>query len=313
MARLLGLDECECVDNMCCDCWKEGCGCDGCFGILADGLETVNPLLEYVADCIWVCGSPIAFPLIFLFPPPPESNPPGGGWQVSMLKSPLVKPLQCILFTVCCPCGQWYLRRRALGGDMTKYKLWQGYHDGPHCLARRCPGAPITIQSGTYGEDKCPDAFLCAEVWCLGCWWSTCCAFDVTRRLMKDERNLGDDPTEVRVNKCIGFFSELAHHLCMCGMCLHCASCLLGCCAPDSSGAQECSDEGGRAASACISCAHTCWRGIWSVKVIAMGCMSAQMDKEVDDGQRLASKPVYPQEPMDRGDSNDEDAWWRKK
>ena len=48
------------------------------------------------------------------------------------------------------------------------------------------------------------------------------------------------------------------------------------------------------------------------MKVIAMGCMSAQMDKEIQEGQRLNTKPVYPQE-MDRGDGNDEDAWWKKK
>jgi hypothetical protein len=268
--------------------------------------------MEWCADCIWICGSPIAFPLIFLFPAPPESTPPGGGWQISMLSAPCKAPIQCCLFTACCPCGQWYLRRRALGGDMTKYKLWQGYHDGPQCMARVCPGAPCTITAGTYGESNCPEAFLCLEVWVLGGVWSTCCAFDVTRRLMKDERHLGDDPTEVRVNKCISFFSALASQLCMCGMCCGCASCLLGCCAPDSSGAQECSGEGGRAASSCIQCAQTCWRGIWSVKVIAMGCMSAQMDKEVATGKPLRSTPVYPQVAMDRGDGNDEDAWWNK-
>lgn len=253
---------------------------NGCFGCVADGLETVNPVLEYVADCIWICGSPIAFPLVFCFDKGPETNPPGGGWQMPMIQTPLKKPLHCCLYTICAPCGQWMLRRELLGGDMSKYKLWQGYHDGPHCLARRCPGAPITIQSGTYGEDKCPHAFLCAEVWCLGCAWSVCCSFDVNRRMIKKQRNLGEDPTEVRVNKCIGFFSELMHQLFKCACCACICSCCVGLCAPGSEGAQECSQEGHRASRACFSCAHTCWRGIWSVKMIAMGCMVRSLQSD---------------------------------
>lgn len=182
-------------------------------------------------------------------------------------------------------------------------------------VARRCPGAPCTIKSGTYGEEKCPQAFLCAEVWCLGGCWSVCCAFDVNRRMIKEQRNLGDDPTEVRVNKCIGFFSALASKLCMLGCCVCITSKLIGCCASGSEGAQECSGEGQRAGNACRSCARTCWRGIWSVKVIAMGCASAQMDFELKEGQPLASAPV--KKAMNRGigdavdDDDDPDAWWK--
>jgi hypothetical protein len=121
-------------------------------------------------------------------------------------------------------------------------------------------------RSGTYGESECPNIFLGLEVCCLAGVWSTCCSFNVTRRLVTDDRNLGDDPTEVRVNDCIRFFSRLARQCCMLGLCVGCSACLIGCCAPDSEGAQECSGEAGRAASACRSCARTCWRGIWSVK-----------------------------------------------
>jgi hypothetical protein len=154
------------VDNMCCDCWTEGCGCDGCFGCVADGLEAVNPAMEYVADLIWVCGSPLAFPLVFCFDSGPPTDPPGGGWQLPMIETPLRRPIQCCLFSTCCPCGQWYMRYRLLGGDMTKYKLWQGYHDGPHCCARRCPGAPCTIASGTYGEGALFQRRICVAPPC---------------------------------------------------------------------------------------------------------------------------------------------------
>ena len=311
MMNMAGIDDGGCIDNICCDCWTEGCGCDGCFGCVADGLEAINPCMEYFADVIWCFGSPLAFPFVFCFSSDPQTNPPGGGWQIPMLQTPVRRPLKCCIFTLCAPCGQWYMRYELLDKDMSKYKLWQGYHDGPHCLATRCEGAPCTIRSGTYGESNCPHAFLAAEVCCLAGMWSTCCSFDINRRMMKERHRLGNDPTENRVNKCVGFFSRLASQCFMLSCCVCMASCLVGCCAPDSEGAQECSGEGGRAASACRSCAATCWRGVWSVKVIAMGCMTTQMDVELKEGKPLASAPTKVN--MDRGggnDDDDEDAWW---
>ena len=303
------------VQGVCCDCWTGGCGCDAGFGMIADGLEAINPCMESIADCIWILGSPLAFPIVFCFPPGEETDPPNGGWQMPMIQTPCQRPCHCLLYTACTPCGQWHMRRKALNYDMTKYKLWQGMHDGPQCCARRCPGMPIVIEAGTYNEDKCPNTFLCLEVWCLAGIWSTCCAFDVTRRLIKNERNLGTDPTEHRVNSCIGFFSRIARQLCACACCMYCTSCLVGCCAPDSAGAQECSGEAGRAARACFRCVHTCWRGIWSVKIIAMGCMSTQQHYELNVGKPLAAKPAVISNKMDRGldnEENEEDEWWKK-
>ena len=277
-----------CVNDNCPQWVQNGCGCDGACGHCANCLESVNPCIEWFADLIWVLGSPLAFPIIFCFDPETTES---GGWRITMLESPLKRPLACCGAMTCCPCGQWYLRRQALGGDMSKYKLWQGYHDGPQCMARRCPGAPITIQSGTYGEQNCPEAFLCLEVWCAAGVWSMCCAFDVTRRLMRDERGLGKDPTEIRQEKCVGFFQSLAHQCCMAACCLHVCSCCVGTLAQDSEGAQECSGEAGRAARACFSIVNTLWRGIWSVKVIAIGCMSAQMIEEIEKGDSGPTAP----------------------
>lgn len=211
-----------CVEASCPDCWKEGCGLDGACGACADCLETVNPFLEYCADAIWILGSPLAFPCIFLFSPSPENEEqpqgPGGGWAITMMSTPCRRPLACC-FATACPCAaQWMARHKALDGDMTKYKLWQGYHDGPQCLARRCPGAPITIQSGTYGEQNCPHAFLCLEVTCLGCYYSACCSHNVTRRYIREQRGLGKDPTEIRQEKCVGFFGTIMRQCCMCAM-----------------------------------------------------------------------------------------------
>jgi len=260
---------------------------DECFGIVANGLEITTPAFECIGNTICFLGSPLAFPLIFCFDDnngsdeQQQQDPPGGGWDISMLEAPTRLPLTCCFSTILAPCGQWYLRRQVLGGDLKKYKLWQGHHDGPHCMARVCPGAPITIQAGTYGEDSCPHLFLCLEVSILGGICSSCCAFNVSRRMFREERGLGEDPSEIRQNKCVAFFSELATYCTCVAGCLRCASCL----APeDMEGAQECSEEGRRASSACFAIARTCWHGIGSVKLIAMGCMSAQILHEIDHG-----------------------------
>jgi hypothetical protein len=300
----------DCIENVCCSFWLSGCGLNLCFGILANGFDAMNPALECISNAIWMLGSPLAFPIVFCFDSGPDTNPPGGGWQIPMIMTPCRTPCRCCFYTLCPPCGQWIMRYKALNGDMTRYKLWQGQHDGPHCCARVCPGAPITIESGTYGEDQCPHCFLCLEVSCLAGIYSTCCAFDVSRNLVKSERNLLNDPTEVRVNSCIRFFSAIANTLCMLGCCCGIAACLVGWCAPNSGGAQECSEEAGQAARSCRQCAYTCWRGIWSVKVIAMGCMSAQMDYEIKVGRPLPHRPQMMQ--MERDDDNDEDAWWKQ-
>ena len=111
----------ECVDAICCDFWTEGCGLDGCYGCLADGLEAVNPFLECVADAIWIFGSPLAFPCIFFFDAP-KTNPPGGGWQVPMMKTPIKACPQWCFYSLCCPCGQFHMRRKLLDGDMSKVR-----------------------------------------------------------------------------------------------------------------------------------------------------------------------------------------------
>lgn len=287
----------DCVNSICCSCWTEGCGLDPVFGTCADCLECVAMPLEYCADLIWCFGSPLAFPLVFCFSAEPEnSSQPqgrGGGWDITMLSAPVRNPVMCC-FACLCPCpGQWVARRQALHGDMTKYKLWQGYHDGPQCFARVCPGAPITIQSGTYGEDKCPEVFLCLEVCCLGGINSVCCAHGVTRRVIQEEYHLGSDPTEIRVDKCVDCFETIMACCCNCAMCLSCASCLVGCCATGSEGAQECSGEGLRAARACFEIGMIIWRGIQSVKIIAMGCMTAQQARHLHN-----HAPPPPQAPV---------------
>lgn len=262
-------------------------GLDSAFGMCADGLEAATPAVEYFADAIWCLGSPLAFPWIFCFSPQPENeNQPqgrGGGWRITMLQAPSARPVVCC-FATFCPCaGQWMARYQALRGDMTKYKLWQGYHDGPQCCARRCPSAPITIQAGTYHEQDCPRLFLCLEVTCLGGIQSICCAHNVTRRMIREEYNLGRDDTEIRQEKCAAFFGKIMHQCFRVACCLRIFSCCIGCCAVDSGGAQECSQNGRRASSACFQIAWTLWRGIQSVRLLAAGCMVAQQTHELEE------------------------------
>lgn len=248
------------VDNNCCECWKDGCGLDPVFGAVADVLECINPVLGTIASAIWCFGSPLAFPCIFLFDKGEDHE---DSWKITMLQAPCVRPLTCCLTTLVPPIGQFYVRRKALRGDMTKYKLWQGHHDGPHCFARHCPGAPITIEAGTYGEQDCPNAFLCLEVWVLGgCFFSSCCAFDVTRQMMRDDLELPMDPTEVRQHKCQAFFGTCMHNACRISMCMHVTACLCSCCAVDSGGAQEFAGQAHRTGAACGNMARTCFRGM---------------------------------------------------
>jgi hypothetical protein len=292
----------DAVQSVCPDCWTGGCGLDGCFGGCADVLEAINPFMESIAAFIWCFGSPLAFPLIFCFSPAPHTNETSG-YEISVLQAPLRRPISCCAGMT--PCGQWYLRRTVLGGDMTRYKLWQGQHDGPQCCARRCPGSFITIESGTYGEQDCPNLFLCFEVHCLGGIWSPCCAFDVSRRVLRNERGLNQDPTEERQQKCTSFFGNIMHTCFQAGFCCCLTSCCVQLCAPDSEGAQECAGESGRASRACCSIAHTLWKGIMFTKVIAIGCMSAQMIHETEtpwDGKPKGRDPVMEPlvEEMDR-------------
>jgi hypothetical protein len=142
------------------------------------------------------------------------------------------------------------------------------------------------------------------EVWFLGGMCSACCAFDVSRRYLRDERGLNVDPTEARQDRCIDFFSNIMHACFQAGFCCCLTSCCLAICAPDSEGAQECSGEAGRASRSCCQIAQTLWQGILFTRVIGMGCMSAQMIHETEtpwDGEKKGKDPPVSMK-MDRGE-----------
>ena len=125
---------------------------------------------------------------------------------------------------------------------------------------------------------------------CLGGVRSSCCAFDVSRRLMKEERDLGTDPTEAQQEKYMDLTGGIASSISQWACCLQVTSCCVGCCARDGEGAQACSAEGRRASRTCWSIARTLYSGMWAIKIIAIGCMYGQMTHEDRHGMQLPTK-----------------------
>jgi hypothetical protein len=132
-------------DDGCCDPSRACCGTDprslccptvgGCFDFLDVTVDAILPCLELAGQIAGCCASPCAFPLVFLFPP--TDGPSGGaeadaiaaaddgGWAISMLQAPLKRPCLCAGACVCWPCAQVLVRVRVLGGDMSRYSLFQ--------------------------------------------------------------------------------------------------------------------------------------------------------------------------------------------
>ena len=118
---------------------------------------------------------------------------------------------------------------------------------------------------------------------------------------MKEERGLGTDPTEARQENCANFVGGIAHSIGEIACCVQITSCCVGCCSPDGEGARECSAEGRRASRACWSIAHTLYKGIWAIKIIAIGCMSGQMTYEDQHGKQIPTKNAPDSMKMERG------------
>jgi len=94
----------------------------------------------------------------------------------------------CQLYNPCCT--QWYLRRKALNYDMSKYECCQGYFKNTMC----CCCCENNCRSCT---DCCPTCCLCCEA--LFC---NCCALNSTRFYVMDSRNLQSDPCDRKLIRC---------------------------------------------------------------------------------------------------------------
>ncbi|KAG8468963.1 hypothetical protein KFE25_007481 [Diacronema lutheri] len=270
-----------CPDGGCCP----NAACGGCassaFDFFDGAVDLAMPVLELLGAVAGCAASPCAFPLVFCFPPGPDS----GGWAVSMLAAPSRRPIWCC-GTCALPCvAQYFVRRRVLGGDMGRYALFQGRMDGPYCLARCSPSLPFTLRAGSHGEHNCPHACLCIE----SCACSVC-AFHASRDLMRNERGLGPDPTEVRVDACLAAFAEIARAFAVCGCCLSCCGCATRCCVEPGSDAADAGADCSRLGGACSRIASAIYRGMWHVRNVAIACMSAQMAYEADLPHALGAR-----------------------
>lgn len=87
-----------------------------------------------------------------------------------MITACCADPCCCMLSCVCPICASYSLRKRALKGDMSKYRCCQGYSGCGCCKCHDC------------GEDNCPMCCLMCEI---------CCCFDMsvlsTRWMLQDE------------------------------------------------------------------------------------------------------------------------------
>jgi hypothetical protein len=215
-------------------------------------------------------ASPLAWTCIYCFSGEDEDNE-GSEWDVRMECGPCKRPHIC-----CCSCivpcfTQWWVRRRVLDHDMTRYKCFQGMLDGPHCCAACSPSLPCTVEAGTYGESTCPDLCLCLETCCC-----TYIAFQASRMVIREDRNLKMDPTEIRVENCLDFFGSIAIALCCAGCCLQICGCCLTC-----NGQDEAGESMGNLGAACSRMSSEIIEGMRWVMMIAMACMSSQMMHEL--------------------------------
>ncbi|CAK0835353.1 unnamed protein product [Prorocentrum cordatum] len=277
-ARAAGLGELVDQAEKAAGCCSTCQGCGGCvdssfFATVADVTDNFSECGECIGRVAGCFASPLAFPLVYLCPA--EGQAGGALWAVSMEDAPLKQPLVCC-FSACLPClVQFWVRRRVLDDDMSRYICFQGRRDGPYCLANCSPGLPFTFTAGTYGEKEYPMLCLCAEATLC-----TMCAFQVSREVQREDRGLGLDPTEIRVAECLAFFGSISQCLCCAGCCIKCSGCLVGCCLGQTEGAQEFDDSAQRLGNSCHNVANSIHRGMHCVITIAVGCMSAQMVHE---------------------------------
>ncbi|KAL2635989.1 hypothetical protein R1flu_007468 [Riccia fluitans] len=151
----------------------------------------------------------------------------------------------------CSPCASYLLRKRALYNDMSRYTCCAGY-------------LPC---SGQCGESKCPEACLCAEVWC--CFSNSVAS---TRWLLQDEFNIQTTKCD---NCIIGFMVCLQQLACIFSI----IACIIG------------GDEL-EAASNLLNCAAD------AVYCTVCGCMQTQHKIEMDkrDG-KFGGDPMQPPQP----------------
>lgn len=259
----------------------------GCVGCCVEGMDSCNESMNFIIKTFSCFASPLAFPCVYLFDPEDEDNV-GQPWDVGMEKAVCYQPIICCCAMILPCCAQWWVRRNVLGNDMSRYKCCQGYLDGPYCCAVCSPRLPFTWRAGNYGEDSCPDCCLCLE--------ASCCpymAFSVSRLVLREERQLRLDPTEVRVDKCLDCFGGAAVSLFCTGCCLQCCGCLLAC-----NGQDEAGESMMRLGETFNHMSGQIIQGMRYVIWIAMGCMSSQIMHELSLQDKGIKANLEEQQPL---------------
>eukprot|EP00039_Didymoeca_costata_P018534 m.333875 g.333875 ORF g.333875 m.333875 type:complete len:214 (+) comp17236_c0_seq1:93-734(+) len=119
-------------------------------------------------------------------------------WETTMVEAPCNNVGGCCFACFCPCCSAYTLRKRALQGDMTKYKCCQGYIC-PQCCA---------TDSCYERTQQCPD-------FCLACECLCCLGFSIsgTRIYVQEERQIMTDPCD---NRLIRFNNVLQILACIC-------------------------------------------------------------------------------------------------
>eukprot|EP01038_Epipyxis_sp_PR26KG_P017279 gene17279-23826_t len=120
----------------------------------------------------------------------------GQKFQASMMEAPCAGGCGTMLWfcgqfiPVTCGCTQYALRKKVLGGDMSKYTCFQGYFNLCCC-----------IKAGNCCEKDCPDLCLfCEACICNGA------AISASRAYVMDKYQLSSDPCDyrlIRINNCL--------------------------------------------------------------------------------------------------------------
>mmetsp|Transcript_1801 Transcript_1801/g.2839 ORF Transcript_1801/g.2839 Transcript_1801/m.2839 type:complete len:171 (-) Transcript_1801:519-1031(-) len=117
------------------------------------------------------------------------------------LKESCLTPCCCFAF-MCPPCSAYYIRYKALDGDMTRYECCQGYFTF------------LCIQPGNCAEASIPAFCLALEsCCCLGCSVSS------SRMYVMDHYDLRFDPCDnrlIRFNNCLQMLTCICDILSIC-------------------------------------------------------------------------------------------------
>jgi len=108
-----------------------------------------------------------------------------------MFRAPCAEPGCWCASTICMPCAQVHMRKKALnhvdpGSGWSNYECCQGMFGGFCCL-----------QPGKCGESSCPQVCMCAEACCF-----PGLAASVNSMVVRQKHSLGLDEDDVRLIRC---------------------------------------------------------------------------------------------------------------